>query len=131
MHCPRCSKARELKDRALKADDVEVTVRECPKCHGQLFERGAFTQVSEVPRTYDVDLSRIPEPGEQLHPLACPSCGDGPMMKVQSRREKSVTMDLCASCSSIWLDSGELDAIRGREATFARAAYDWVKDKLD
>ena len=130
MECPRCHLRRQLVDVTLRAEGVEAPVRQCPKCLGQLFERAAFTPISETPLPYEPDLARIPEPGAQLKPLACPACGDKPMMKVQSRREVSVTMDVCGACNAIWLDSGELDAIRGREHTFARAAWAWIKDRI-
>jgi Zn-finger nucleic acid-binding protein len=127
MQCPRCPQHPELVDVMLTAKDVTATARKCAHCGGHLFARADFEQISEIPTDQAIDLERIPEPGAQLRPLDCPNCGEGPMLKAQSRRERSITMDLCTSCQGIWLDGGELEAIRGGEVGFAQAAWAWFK----
>lgn len=129
MNCPRCPSTPALTDVTLRAGDVTATSHECPRCSGQLFARADFQTISEVPGESPPDFERIPDAAAQLKPLACPSCGEAPMLKVQSRRERAVTMDVCASCSSIWLDGGELDAIRGHELSFASAAWEWFRNR--
>jgi len=129
MDCPRCPDHPSLAPVTLTAQAVSVRAHQCPSCHGQLFARQDFQNISEIPGDARPDFERIPEPGAQLKPLACPSCGEKPMLKVQSRRESAVTMDVCSSCNAIWLDEGELDAIRGHEVGFASAAWEWLKNR--
>jgi Zn-finger nucleic acid-binding protein len=129
MDCPRCPDHPALTERSRSASDIKALAHECPSCGGQLFARKDFQAISEVPGEHKPDFERIPEPGAQLKPLACPSCADDPMLKVQSRRESAVTMDVCAACHAIWLDVGELEAIRGHEHSFASAAWEWFKNR--
>jgi Zn-finger nucleic acid-binding protein len=127
MDCPRCPQHPALVDVTLHAKDVSAQALRCPSCDGHLFARSDFDQISEVPGDHDVDWERIPEPGAQLRPIDCPNCGESPMLKAQSRRERAVTMDLCTACHGIWLDGGELEAIRGQEVGFAQGAWAWFK----
>ncbi|MBL8955713.1 MAG: zf-TFIIB domain-containing protein [Myxococcaceae bacterium] len=54
--------------------------------------------------------------------MRCPSCGiPSVMRKVKSPRDRKVDMDICPSCHGIWLDGGELAAIREMSAFTALA----------
>jgi Zn-finger nucleic acid-binding protein len=113
----------------LTEDGVTASAHRCKHCGGHFFDRDAFEAISEVPSDERPDLSRIPDANAQLRPMPCPSCGPSEtMVKAQARRDRDVTMDLCASCWGIWLDAGELEAIRGHEVSFANQVREWWKN---
>ena len=56
------------------------------------------------------------EKKEQLKELCrmrCPKCGEA----LKERSFQKISIDQCAGCGGIWLDSGELEQIAGREET--------------
>lgn len=127
MECPRC-KTQRLVPRALTEGGVATEANGCGRCQGLFFSRGALDAISEVPRDKAPDTERLPDAHVQLVPLSCPSCAD-PMVKVQSRRQPAVTMDVCSSCAGIWLDDGELAAIQGTEDTLFRQARRFFRER--
>jgi len=48
----------------------------------------------------------------ELHHMRCPKCG----MELLEVEFRSVRIDRCSSCSGVWLDAGELEAVAGRES---------------
>lgn len=48
----------------------------------------------------------------ELHHMRCPKCG----MELVEVSFRSVLVDRCSSCSGVWMDAGELEAIATREA---------------
>ena len=49
-----------------------------------------------------------------LHFMKCPKCG----MQLEEIAFGDVRVDTCFSCDGLWLDKGELDLIRRKEAGF-------------
>jgi hypothetical protein len=47
-----------------------------------------------------------------LHFMKCPKCG----FDLQAVRFKGLTIDKCFHCDGTWLDTGELEALAGRES---------------
>ena len=48
-----------------------------------------------------------------MKPMQCPQCEGGiTMEKIASFRDREVVMDVCPKCARIWLDGGEMDAIK-------------------
>jgi uncharacterized protein len=54
------------------------------------------------------------ERARALHLMKCPKCG----MQLEEIAFGDVRVDKCFSCDGLWLDTGELDLIREREAGF-------------
>jgi hypothetical protein len=50
-----------------------------------------------------------------LHYMKCPKCG----MQLEGIAFGDVHIDKCLGCEGIWLDKGELETIRKKEAGFA------------
>ena len=50
----------------------------------------------------------------KLHHMKCPKCG----MSLEEIAFGDVHVDKCFSCEGLWLDQGELEHIRGKEAGF-------------
>jgi hypothetical protein len=49
-----------------------------------------------------------------LHHMKCPKCG----MQLEEIAYGDVKVDKCFGCEGIWLDKGEIDVIRKKEAGF-------------
>ncbi len=50
--------------------------------------------------------------------MICPNCNSG----MQERSQQGVTVDWCATCTSIWFDTSELEAFRRTSASGQPAA---------
>lgn len=51
---------------------------------------------------------------KELHYMKCPKCG----MELIEVDYKQVKIDKCSSCDGVWLDAGELEAVRKLEKSF-------------
>ena len=108
MDCPECHTTL----RSLPFEDV--LVQECPEGHGMWFDAGelalAQTQADENVGWLDVDLWKDQdqfrvEDGARL----CPRCGV--LMAAVRYGATQVTVDTCAHCRGVWLDTGEFQQI--------------------
>lgn len=108
--CPAC--AAQLQDALL---DGEV-VRRCPRCNGTFFEHGQLESILHIVRLFqsvhlkedDIDSISADERASLRH---CPLDGSG-MDKVEIA---GLTVDSCGSCGGIWLDDGEVTALKMAE----------------
>ncbi|MFN0151092.1 MAG: zf-TFIIB domain-containing protein [bacterium] len=50
----------------------------------------------------------------ELHFMKCPKCGS----PLEEFALDNVHVDKCLSCEGLWLDAGELETIRGKDAGF-------------
>jgi uncharacterized protein len=51
---------------------------------------------------------------KQLHFMKCPKCG----FDLQTIQFKGLNIDRCFHCGGTWLDTGELEALAGKESDF-------------
>ena len=89
-------------------------VDRCPKCNGIYFDKGELEALVELVRRFsdveldETDIDTIPK-FERDRVLYCP-VDEGRM------REKDIgegfIIDVCEKCDAIWLDDGELNAIK-------------------
>ena len=128
MKCPACQEPMTAED----FGGVEVDV--CKSgCKGIWFDWHELTRLDEnqegfgdalqaavdSPRTNDEDRGR----------LDCPRCSS-PMHAHRYKRSEEVNVDECYSCGGMFLDSGELQAVRDEYMTDAEQdAY--VRDLID
>ena len=59
-------------------------------------------------------LAEERELARELHLMKCPKCG----MQLEEIGFGDVLVDKCFSCDGLWLDKGELDRIREKDAGF-------------
>ncbi len=59
-------------------------------------------------------ISEDRERERNLHLMKCPKCG----MELEEINFADVRIDKCFSCHGLWLDKGELEAIRGQDSGF-------------
>lgn len=106
MECPRC-------DADLGASaNPDHPVHPCRGCAGLLLGRRAledlFTQLSEGIPNDDAPPRKVADPGGQLF---CPSCAR-PMQNYGYLGASWVMIDRCGTCDLMWIDRGELEAMR-------------------
>lgn len=107
LTCPRCSVA--LKPQRL--DDK--TVWSCTSCAGLAINLAALRTDVEQPIVNALwQLARKSETTS----LPCPSCRQSLRLIHYAQGTVTLEADLCISCQLVWLDHGELDAIRRRPA---------------
>ncbi|WP_430813851.1 zf-TFIIB domain-containing protein [Carboxylicivirga sp. RSCT41] len=111
MDCPRC-KSLLIKD-TVKDLNTGFEVDTCPSCGGTWFDKNELSQIDKVIEPTFLEIRHIPGKKDQIEPLNCPSCKTSPALhKSEHYRDKKVIIDHCPSCKGIWLDKGELEAIR-------------------
>jgi Zn-finger nucleic acid-binding protein len=126
--CPAC--CTEL----TKAAVAEVRVLHCGTCRGVLATQEAF---SAIVRFLRAEASGEPDPVRPVNreelgrEIGCPSCGRT-METHPYYGPGNVVIDNCARCGLVWLDYGELGAIRdapGRDRGGATERnYSFIED---
>lgn len=111
MNCPRC--AGNLNQEILKETNISIEVDRCEGCGGTWFDKGELNKVEEVIEPVFFEMRKIPSEIDQLAALHCPTCELSPMLlKAEHHRDEKVIIDYCDTCYGVWLDKGELEAIR-------------------
>ena len=106
MDCPRCEIG--LKQEHVKQFGPDVLIDVCPSCGGTWYDKGELARLLED-RSLHTRLVDFPAAGEDS-PIACPRC-DGKMVM---RKEGEVEVDSCVSCTGVWLDHGEEEALKAK-----------------
>ncbi len=130
VDCPICSTTLST------ASVAEMRVLHCVECQGVLAEQEAFSTIVRFLRaqaTGEPDPVRPVNREELEREIACPCCGRT-METHPYYGPGNVVIDNCAQCELIWLDYGELAAIRdapGRDRGRAdEANYSFIEDLL-
>jgi Zn-finger nucleic acid-binding protein len=130
VDCPVCS------SRLSTASVAEVRVLHCVGCKGVLAEQEAFSTIVRFIRaqaTGEPDPVRPVNQEELEREIACPCCGRT-METHPYYGPGNIVIDNCARCRVIWLDYGELAAIRdapGRDrGRVDEAGYSFIEDLL-
>jgi uncharacterized protein len=109
--CPACG--HELS--AMRVDDLTVDVCD-GGCGGIWFDNGEIIEVDDRDETTGGMLTEIAERWasevDHARKRACPRCDGILMLKRQFGPRQPVEIDECPGCGGIWLDAGELKAIR-------------------
>ncbi len=108
--CPVCN----VEMKKVKVGDVILD--ECPKCHGIFFDAFELKKMDEIDEyADDPELQRLLSyervNDERDFQLICPNCGSK-MVRRKYNLKSDVYIDECYNCGGIWLDAGELKAIR-------------------
>lgn len=137
MDCPAC-------DHTLTPRDVGgLTVDVCEGgCSGLWFDNLELEKVDEAHESAGVTLldvegdpSARPDDGRRFD---CPACGDYVMHRHFFSVEREIEVDECPGCAGVWLDGGELGALRrqfeserAREEAAAEAYGERFGEELD
>ena len=129
MKCPACSGG--LAER--KIEDLTVDV--CDKgCGGIWFDNFELKKVDEKHESHGEALLDVSPhtavPVDHAAKRFCPKCDGIVMQRNFFSVRKEVEIDRCPGCNGVWLDAGELAAIRAQfanEQQRAQAAKDHFK----
>lgn len=85
----------------------------CSSCGGIWLDNGELTRLEKTIEPTFYEIRKIPGALKQNEILMCPSCSNPQeLQKAQHFRDKHVIIDYCPVCKGIWLDTGEIEAIR-------------------
>jgi len=112
MKCPRDSVP--LDPTTIDASGVAVQGFRCATCTGHWLEQEDLRRVEQSVDIRLLDWRHLPGPDTNTRLLFCPRCANPRILmdKVISSRDKRVVMDVCGQCHGVWLNHGELEAIR-------------------
>ena len=93
-----------------------IVLDECEKCHGVFFDNLELKKLDEEHEfSDDPELQRLLSyeraDDRRDFQLTCPACGSK-MVRRRYNIRSDVFIDECYNCGGIWLDAGELKAIR-------------------
>lgn len=130
MKCPACQNAMTLET----IDGIEVDICD-GGCGGIWFDQHEFKKFDEVHENpLEKNLSiRVNSDLKIDHEKRrhCPRCLSVVMMRRFSSPKRHAHVDECGQCAGVWLDAGELSAIRDEfptEALRSRAAEEFCDD---
>ncbi|TLX76074.1 hypothetical protein E9993_07640 [Labilibacter sediminis] len=111
MNCPRCNSS--LSKEVINDMNASIEIDACNSCGGKWFDKGELTEIEKLVEPTFIEIRKIPKRKEQYAALSCPSCSNMQLLeKVEHPRDHKVIIDYCPSCKGIWLDKGELEAIK-------------------
>jgi hypothetical protein len=130
MLCPACGAGLS----PLVVDEVTVDVCHAG-CGGVWFDNKELRAMDEPSEPAEVVLALYPRTEvDASRRRSCPTCAETVMMQHFSSVRREVLVDECPGCGGIWLDAGELAAIREEFDTAAdrrRAATTLANPALD
>ena len=95
-----------------KIDNEDVD--HCPQCKGMYFDKGELERISKLVELFsdivldEEEIDTIPL-FERERKLKCPDCGAA---MLEEDIGGGYIIDICEGCQGIWLDFGELAAIK-------------------
>ena len=130
MNCPSCHSALQ----PLNATAAELDF--CPACKGVWFDRDELKKFDNpeepVPKEINIPAA-TPENDYSAGARKCPKCADAVMCRRSFDVQDKVEVDQCLSCSGIWLDGGEVAAVRAlypSEAERKKIEDAWLDNRL-
>ena len=117
MNCPRDGAVLQKVELA----GLELELDKCHKCDGIWCDRGEMEKLrdSQVVDAEEILERKYGDPevkeGQVEGYMRCPRCPDGRLHRTHYTYKARVAIDRCDSCSGVWLDDGELNAIIGEQ----------------
>ena len=104
IDCPRCFVTMIRGEMKRKGPGFEIDI--CPKCRGMWFDAGELQKRLKDRKLTDYLTKDIGTQSKSK--LVCPRCGG--LMDLEWADD--VEVDVCLSCSGVWLDEGELEDLK-------------------
>lgn len=136
LGCPKCIGKLQKK----KVEDVELDV--CYVCEGIWFDAGELEAVitADSKDFKYIDVGREAFDGAEAIAAGlvldkekgkCPICNDGTELVVSEYEGKNkINVDLCPKGHGVWLDGGEIQAIRKRGMAKLHNMFEYIGDGL-
>lgn len=110
--CVHCGPQVQLEEVEFK----ECIVDRCQRCQGMYFDKGELESIFGLVDLYasvvldEPEIDHVPDV-EHFRNMPCPV--DGALMNARS--VGGVWLDICPTCSGIWVDGGEIAALKFAE----------------
>ena len=129
MNCPRCDQIA-LEKSSLREFGITYDSYQCPQCAGSWIDLEQLQDIEMTIESRFVEFRRIPSESVQQVRLQCPACSQVEMEKVRSERDRKVVMDICGECNHVWLDGGEIRAIKQESLpALIIDTYRWLRSR--
>ena len=117
MNCLRCN--IELTNKTILDFKYFLNIDYCNTCGGIWLDNEELTRLEKTIEPTFYEIRNIPSKRKQNEVLICPACNDAQKLKkARHFRDKHVIIDYCTVCKGIWLDTGEIEAIRKENWVF-------------
>ena len=121
MDCPRCKII--LQDNILGG----VVYKKCSKCGGFWFDKGELHQIRQEKDWFKIETNVEEATSTVIKgSLQCPRCSEL-LHTIEYAHETGIKIDVCSKCEGLWLDSGEIQAIKKANETW----FDRLKEKVE
>ena len=106
--CPRCTDAS-----LIETDYVYEKVDTCDGCGGIYFDAGEMQDLNQLVDDFfdvklnELEIANVPDHERDFKPT-CPSCS----AEMKPHQIGQVWVDQCPKCKGLWLDQGEVSALR-------------------
>ena len=98
----------KMEQKTVKAIGPDITIDECPKCHGIYLDSGELKKLIKDKKLSDYLTKDIGT--QSKSELVCPRCGG--LMDIE--KADDIEVDVCLSCHGVWLDAGELKDLKDK-----------------
>ena len=106
ISCPRCWVGTMQTEIDVFGPDITIDI--CPHCQGSWLDNGELNKLLKDRKLADYLTKDIGTKSKSE--LVCPRCGG--LMDIE--KADDVEVDVCLDCHGVWLDSGELEALKGK-----------------
>ncbi len=119
--CPKCMVI--MKQKHIKQEGPELLVDHCDECQSYWFDRGEIKKIIRDPQYHKYMITH--DGMEKWERFPCPRCGGHLSMKFVF----NIEVDECDECGGVWLDGGELSALKAtfqenrKETLFSRILH--------
>ena len=104
--CHRCWV--EMKKENVEVFGPNIVIDVCHKCEGIWQDKGELGKLLEDRKLTDYLTKHIGTKSKS--PMVCPRCG----MTMDIEKADDIEVDVCLTCRGVWLDSGELEALKAK-----------------
>lgn len=104
IECHKCWIETDRKEVKVFGPKIEIDV--CPKCKGIWLDRGELHKLLKDRKLANYLTKHIGT--QSKSEMVCPRCGG--LMDIE--KAEDIELDVCLTCNGIWLDEGELEALK-------------------
>ncbi len=106
LECHRCWVDLDKKEIDIFGPNIIIDI--CPKCNGIWLDKGELGKLLKDRKLTDYLTKHIGT--KSRSPMICPKCS----MTMDIERADDVEVDVCLTCGGVWLDQGELEALKSK-----------------
>ena len=104
--CHRCWV--EMDKEEVETFGPNIVIDVCPKCQGIWLDNGELGKLLKDRKLTNYLTKHIGT--KSRSPMVCPRCGN----TMDIEKADDIEVDVCLTCGGVWLDQGELDALKSK-----------------